>query len=321
MRRLIFFLLTFLCVAPMNATAAETPHVVVSIKPLHSLVSAVMDGVGTPELLVKKGSPHGYSLRPSEAQALAHADLVIWVGHELESFLVKPLKTVAHRAEKLTLAHHLKDDLLTKRQGHQWETHMHHHDEAHHDEAHHDEAHHDADHHDETASPDLHIWLNPHLAKKIVAETAATLVRVDPQHTKIYRENEAKVISRLDQLDKRLREKLKPFKNTPYLVFHAAYQYFEAAYGLNPVGSVTIDPERKPGAKRISEIRHKLKETNARCVFSEPQFESRIVATIIEGTGVKTGTLDPVGADIPPGQDAYFTLLSRLADDLAKGLQ
>ena len=112
-----------------------------------------------------------------------------------------------------------------------------------------------------------------------------------------------------------------PVKEIPYIVFHAAYQYFETAYGLNAVGSITIDPERRPGAKRMLEIRQKIKQLNARCVFSEPQFESRLVATVIEGTGAKTGILDPLGADLPAGPEAYFQLMTRLADNLYEGLK
>jgi zinc transport system substrate-binding protein len=110
-------------------------------------------------------------------------------------------------------------------------------------------------------------------------------------------------------------------KDIPYIVFHAAYQYFESAYGLNAVGSITIDPERRPGAKRIKDIREKIKQLGARCVFSEPQFKSRLIATVIEGTEAKTGTLDPLGADLPAGPDAYFQLMTRLGANLLTGLK
>lgn len=327
MKKLIF-LLFLLSLATSQAVAAETPRVVVSIKPLHSLVSGVMAGVAEPELIVKKGSPHGYSLRPSEARALAKADLVVWVGHELESFLEKPLQTLAGQARQLELADLLKKDLLVKRQGGTWEAPAHHHGDEENNELHeeHEAAHHHGDEddhksHGENKAADLHLWLDPGLAKKIVTATAATLSALDPAHAQQYSVNEQKLLTRLAQLDAGLKKQLEPVKDRPYLVFHAAYQYFEAAYGLNAVGSVTIDPERKPGAKRIREIRQKLQAMNARCVFSEPQFESRLVNTIIEGTGVKTATLDPLGSPIPPGPDAYFSLMQQLADNLKEGLE
>ncbi|PLY01973.1 MAG: zinc ABC transporter substrate-binding protein [Desulfuromonas sp.] len=289
--------------------AAESPRVVVSIKPLHSLVSGVMQGVGEPALLVKGGgSPHGYSLKPSEARALAQADLVVWVGPELETFLEKPLVTLAHSAQQLALAGELHDDLLEKRDGGAWES------------GHHDEHEGHGHEHGGDAS-DLHLWLSPKLAQKIVQLVGDRLMALDPPHQLEYAANTASLIQRLDRFDQGLARQLAPVKDVPYVVFHAAYQYFETAYGLNAVGSVTIDPERKPGAKKILEIRNKIHTLNARCVFSEPQFESRLIATIIEGTDCRTGVLDPLGADIPAGPDAYFTLLQRLADNLEAGLK
>jgi zinc transport system substrate-binding protein len=310
-KKMIFALLTLFCLPLSLAMAAESPRVVVSIKPLHSLVSGIMAGVGSPQLLVKKGSPHGYSLRPSEAKALAKADLVVWVGHELESFLEKPLQTLAKNSRQLELADQLKQNLLTKRHGGTWEA------PAHHDDASH--AH--TSHADKQVKADLHLWLDPKMAERIIIVTTKSLIEIDPEHEQEYRNNSAHMMQKLTELDDQLRQKLDPVRNHPYLAFHAAYQYFEAAYGLNAVGSVTIDPERKPGAKRISEIRQKLQKMNARCVFSEPQFESRLVATIIEGTEVKTATLDPLGTDIPAGPEAYFQLMQRLADNLIEGLK
>ena len=328
MKKLLSIFL-FAFILPLHSTfASESPQVVVSIKPIHSLVTAIMDGVGTPKLIVKKGSPHGYSLRPSEAKDLARADLVIWVGHELESFLAKPLETLAEKSKKLELSEQLKASLLTKRDGGNWEgSHHHGHDDAH-DEDHeevdlhqheHDENH-EGVHTEQHEAMDLHIWLDPKMAKKIVAATTNMLIEIDPIHTQNYKVNTAKLNLKLDKLDQKLRLELEPIQKTPFLVFHSAYQYFETAYNLNGVGSVTIDPDRKPGAKGISKIRKKVQTTHARCIFSEPQFESSLVATIIEGSKAKTGTLDPLGSDIPAGPDAYFQLMNRLAENLLTGL-
>ena len=168
---------------------------------------------------------------------------------------------------------------------------------------------------------DLHLWLDPKIAQKIVIETTNMLVELDPAHALQYQSNAMKLNERLTSLDQRLKQTLKPVKATPYLVFHSAYQYFETAYDLNAIGSVTIDPDRKPGAKGISEIRKKVKDSGARCVFSEPQFQSSLVTTIIEGTGAKTGVLDPLGSEIPEGPEAYFTLINNLANNLVIGLK
>ena len=356
MKKLLFICLSIFVLPLQTLMADESPKVVVSIKPLHSLVSAVMEGVATPTLLVKKGSPHAYTLRPSEARALASADLVIWIGHEMESFLEKPLETVAENAKQLELAEVLESSLLKTRSGIEWDEHEHHegHDEDHeehathedHDEEHegHDDDHeghkehadheatHDEEHgddHEEHADHeehhhgvnDMHLWLDPKIAQKVVAETTKMLIEIDPAHAAQYQANSAKVTTKLVALDTSLKQKLAPVKETPYLAFHSAYQYFEVAYDLNAVGSVTIDPDRKPGAKGISEIRERVKKTGARAVFSEPQFESSLVETIIEGTGATTGVLDPLGSEIPQGPKAYFTLINNLADNLVAGLE
>ena len=312
--------LVLFIILPINTViAAEAPNVVVSIKPIHSLVSAVMEGIATPDLIIKKGSPHGYTLRPSEAKVLANADLIVWVGHDLESFLEKPLNTLAKDAQKLTLSEKLQSSLLNKREGAEWAKHTHKdHDEMHHHEEH-EEHEHDA-HHGE-ASMDFHIWLSPAIAKKITIATTQMLVEMDPTHAEQYQTNSDKLLARLVELDENLTTKLAPVKDKPYVVFHAAYQYFESDYGLKAVGSVTIDPDRKSGAKGISEIRKKVTRLGVVCVFSEPQFESSLVKTIIEGTDVKTGTLDPLGANIQEGPNAYFELMNNLANDLVLGLQ
>ncbi len=282
------------------------PQVVVSIKPIHALVAGVMEDVAEPQLLVKgAGSPHGYVLRPSEAQALAQADLVIWVGHQLEGFLEKPLTTVGRKARQMELADILAAELLPFREGGSWEGHAH-----------------EAKYHQHVATQmNPHFWLSPPLANRFVQQVASTLIEIDPRHRDTYQQNHERLVQRLDDLHARLAAKLAPVKEIPYLVFHDAYQYFEAAYDLNAVGSITVDPERKPGARRILEMRKKIKDLQARCVFSEPQFEPRLVATIIEGTGAKTGELDPIGAELTVGPESYFQLMNKLADDLLKGLR
>jgi len=285
---------------------APVPKVVASIKPIHALVAGVMQSVGEPQLLVKGGgSPHGYVLRPSEARALAQADLIIWIGHQLESFLEKPLATLASESRQLELSEVLRNELLPLRTGGSWDVHAH------------------KDAHQAHAAEQLnpHLWLNPQLAKLIVAHTASELSAIDPERQKTYQRNAEHLQQRLDELDRQIRAKLAPVKDLPYVVFHDAYQYFEVAYGLNPVGSITVDPERKPGVKRLLEMRQKVKALDARCVFSEPQFEPKLVATIIEGTGARTGELDPVGAELEPGVESYFQLMDILTEDLLEGLR
>jgi len=310
----LILLLLILFAAPGISTSAEAPKVVVSLKPLHSLVAGVMAGVGEPLLLIQGGgSPHGYTLRPSEARMLSEAQLVVWVGPRLESFLEKSLSTLAGKARQLELSRELEAEMLPVREGGFWETHAS--DEGHGPGDAGEPAHH------LHGERNQHLWLDPLLAKQIVARTAAVLTDIDPVHAGQYRHNAARVQTRLDTLHAGLKTRLAPVRTIPYIVFHDAYPYFEAAYGLNAVGSVTLTVDRKPGARRIEKIRKKIRELNARCVFSEPQFEPRLVATVIEGTGARTGILDPLGAALPSGEECYFQLMNDLADNLLAGLQ
>ena len=312
MRKTISSLLIILLGTCGFALGADPPSVVVSIKPIHALVTGVMQGVAEPKLLVKGGSsPHNYSLRPSEARVLAKSDLVIWIGPQLESFLEKPLETLGKNAQKLELLKVVEGPLLEIREGGTWEGGNHAHEGKHHD-------HENAEHPDEV---NPHIWLSPLLAKQIVSTTARVLSELDPTHQQRYAENSSRMRERLNKLHNELMNRLAPVSRIPYIVFHDAYHYFENTYGLNAVGSITVDAERAPGAKRIADIRAKIKTLQARCVFSEPQFESRLVQTVIEGTGARTGVLDPLGVELATGEDSYFFLLNNLADSLITGVR
>lgn len=300
-------------VAAVPAVAA--PQVVASIKPIHSLVAAVMEGVGSPALIVKgAASPHTYAMKPSDAKALASADVVVWIGPAFEGFLAKPLAS-AGKATVVELMDAPGLTLLDAREGGAWEAHDHGHK---HDHDHkHGHGHDDHDH-DEVNS---HIWLSPPNAKRIVAVTAEALSAKDPANAGTYAANAARISAALDALDAELKAALAPVAGRPFVVFHDAYQYFEAYYGLNGVGAITVSPDRRPSAKRLAAIRDKIKSLGAVCVFAEPQFEPTLVNTVVEGTQARTGTLDAEAADIAEGPDLYPTLMRRLASSLADCLK
>ena len=328
------------------AAAGEAPVAVASIKPIHSLLAGVMDGVGEPSLLVPGGaSPHSWSLRPSDAHALEHADLVVWVGEGLESFLVQPIEALAADAYILELSRAEGITLLRMREGGAWDEHEHHEGEDHgHDdhEGHDDEGH--ADDHDDHEGHDheepaddhegkhddedehahvheedghehglgeynMHVWLDPVNADVMVRAMADALSRIDPEHASVYWTNAAALESRLHALDEELEEAFAPVRDEGFIVFHDAWQYLDTRYGLRAVGSVTVNPERAPGAARLAEIRERIVDARATCVFAEPQFEPRLVHTLVEGTGAGTGTLDPLGAALEGGPDLYFELM------------
>ncbi|HTV68568.1 MAG TPA: zinc ABC transporter substrate-binding protein ZnuA [Rhizobiaceae bacterium] len=298
------------------ASQASAIEVAASIKPVHSLVSAVMEGVGTPSLIVSStGSEHAYSLKPSEAQALDSANVVFFVGHGMETFLEKPLETLAADAKVVALEDLSGIEKLPFREGGPFEAHKH---EEHEHEEHEGEDHahaHDADEHADHAF-DLHFWLDPVNAKAITDGIADALAEADPANAERYRANAEAYGQRLDELTTELTATLAPVKGKPFIVFHDAYQYFETRFGLTAAGSITVNPEVAPGAQRVGEIQAKVRELGVTCVFSEPQFEPKLVDTVIEGSGARTGVLDPLGSALADGPDLYPQLLRDLANSL-----
>ncbi len=296
-------LLVYLLAAAAGATETG-PRVVASIKPLHSLVAGIMQGVGEPVLLLQGNvSPHDYSLRPSDVRALNSAQVVFWIGPELESFLVKPLGNAPRvRSAPLLQASGLQQ--LPLRAGGAWEPHTH------------EGAERDNQDEHEQGAVDTHIWLNPHNAMALVRQIAAVLSDVDPTHQVVYEKNTAAMLKRLAALDITLAGKLGSARYQPYIVFHDAYQYFEKHYGLAAAGLITLSPEQQPGARRVQDIRRQIVANQIVCVFSEPQFEPALVKMLLQDTPAKSGVLDPLGADLPAGPEAYFQLMTGLADSL-----
>jgi zinc transport system substrate-binding protein len=302
----------------VTAHAGNAPKVVASIKPIHSIAAAIMKGVGTPELLVDgAASPHTYSLRPSQARSLSQADLVIYVSHDLEHFLVKSLGSLSGKAHILELADAKGIKTMPMREGGAWEPHMHEGEHADDDHDHHDhEGADDEDHHHDHGDNDPHIWLDPANGEAIAHNIADELSTIDPAHTDTYQKNLTDFVGNLDRLEQDLDQKISPVREKPYIVFHDAYHYLERGFGLHAAGSITVSPDRTPGAKRLHEIEEKIRSTGAACVFAEPQFRPAIVNSIVADTGARTGTLDPLGADIPAGPDAYGEILTRNIDAL-----
>ena len=281
-------LLAVLVLAASGARAAP-PDVVVSLKPIHSIVAAVMNGIATPLLVIAGGaSPHGYALRPSHATALARADIVFWVGEGLELFLARPIAALAGAADVVTLGN--LPGLATAAPG-------------------------------DDGGFDPHIWLDPGNARIIADAAAATLAAADPANRPRYEANATAFAARLAVLDGELRATLAPVVALPYVVFHDAYGHFERRYGLAAAGAITVNPQHKPGARRIAETRERIRTLGVRCLFAEPQFAPALAETIIEGTGARLGVLDPLGAELEAGPEAYFAIMRGLAAALRDCLE
>lgn len=276
--------------------AQAAPKVVVSVAPVHSLVASVMAGVGEPKLLVPaNASPHAFSLRPSDARALARADIVFHVGGGLEAFLDKPLRALASGAVvTLADASGITEQPVAADGA---EDHGHRSDEAH--------------------ARDPHIWLGVGNARRIAEIAAQALTDRDPDNASAYLRNLASLKKRLDGLEGDLRAMLATVQGSPYVVMHDAYNHFEAEFGLRRVAAIALSPERRPGARRLRAIRDLLAAQDVRCVFAEPQFPNAIAAPVVAGTNARLAELDPLGAGLPAGPDLYFRLMKNLGRSLA----
>ena len=292
----------FLVLTPLKAEIS----VVTSIKPLHSLTSYIMEGVGEPELIIDGvASPHNFQIKPSHAKMLQNADLVIWIGEDLESFLPTALKSIPKDAVVFELLDQSGLKKLKFREKNIFEGHDDHgHDEHAKKEDDHDDHGHDDHGH---GSFDPHIWLDPANAKVIVKKITNQLSKIDKDNASTYKANSKKVIKDLDGLIKEVKNEIN--KDASFVVFHDAYQYFEKRFGLSVIGALTVNPDVMPGAEQLSEIREVIEHEKAKCIFSEPQFNPNIINSIASDTGVKTGVLDPLGANIDKGKNMYLSLI------------
>lgn len=293
-------ILTF-CAAALGAfgnvnAASPTPRVIVSILPLHALASMVMQDIGEPHLLLRDGaSPHSFQLRPSDTRALHNADLVFWVGPELETPLKRILASSGDiRAVALIDAPKLKRLPLSDAHDHK---HGHHHDDQ------------------DAKQTDPHIWLDPANAIVMIDAIAAALREVDPANAVQYQRNAATATRRISALERAIAVQMNT-PPAPYAVFHDAYRYFEDAFGVKRKAVVRLNPDQAPGAARLRAVRRTLVEDQVSCLFSEPQYPSRLIEAIGQDLGVRHAVLDPLGTNIPPGPAAYEQLLQRIADTL-----
>ena len=299
-----YLVLSLLCASTLATTSQAAPKVVTTIVPLHSLVSSVMAGVGTPELLMQgQNSEHNASFTPQQIADMAHADLVFMIGNNLETKLgeISGTETVAGKAFiKMNEIQGLNVHAI--REGGTWEP--------------------DGDEPPSTGvSADPHMWLDPENAKLMVKTIATSLDKADPTNANIYDANAKKTLEDLDQLEVDLKTQLAPLAHKPFIVFHDAYQYFEHRFGVTAVGSISNFSATPPSAQRLEEIHNKINSSNATCVFREPQFTDAAVQTVIEGTKAKSSTLDPIGADLKPGPNAYGELLRSIAKNLTDCLK
>ena len=306
----------FLCAALTTAfmvTAAVPAQaaVVASIKPLGFIAAAIADGVTPTEILLPDGaSEHDYALRPSDVKRLQSADLVVWVGPEMEAFMQKSVNQLAEQKQVQLAALPGVKPLLMKGDD----------DDGHAHEGHdHSAENSDEDHHH--GEYNMHIWLSPEVARLSAVAIHDKLVELMPQNRAKLDANLQSFELGLSNIDKQVGSVLAPLTGKGYFVFHDAYGYFEKHYGLTPLGHFTVNPEIQPGAQRLHDIRTQLVEQKAVCVFAEPQFRPAVINAVARGTNVRSGTLDPLGIEVKLGKDSYMQFLNGLANQYASCLK
>ena len=317
-KRSIFFGLSFLFLSFNSHADVKTDiKVVTTIKPLHSLISRIMETRGEPQLIIEgTNNPHTFVFKPSHANMIEEADIVFWIGEDLEAFMEKPLNSLAKNAKKIAFMDSDSIEKLKFREVNIFDDHDDHghHDDDHdgHEDEHDDHAgHHDGHNHGEF---DAHIWLDPENAKEMVKIIRDELIKIDPDGQRQYSVNAAGATLELDNLINSVEKELS--KDISYIVFHDAYQYFETRFGVKSAGALTLNPDVLPGAKQIADIQDLINDKGIKCIFSEPQYNPKIIETLGNDMNISTGVMDPLGAYIDAGPSMYSELINEIANSI-----
>jgi len=323
-----FTIFCFIFFSSFKLLASETKGVVSTIQPINSLVNAVIGNTGkTISLIPAKASPHEYKLKPSDTKKLQNANIIFFVSDHLETSVTRVFKNLPKNIKIINLMEDAGIKHLAIRDNEAWERHDHHHRHGDHDDYDkhvkkdddHDHDKHSKkhdDHDDHEKEDDVHIWLSPDNAVKIIKKINKELSLFFPENAKTYNQNANQMIKKINQLKVELKKELLGIKDEPFIVFHDAYQYFETSFDLNAVGSVALEGDIASSPKQISFIKDKIVKLKASCVFQEPQFDSKLVKIVVEGTNAQIGTLDPLGVNIKSGENFYLQLLKNMAKSL-----
>lgn len=307
------FAMLTLTLASSTASAFAAPKVVASIKPVHSLVASVMGETGEPSLLMEgNSSPHNFSLKPSQAQLIQDADIVFWIGPDLEAFLVKAIDNTNNALSvKLSDAEMV---LLRKSDAHEEHGGDNNH-EGHDDHEKKEVAEHD-DHDHGHGEYDMHIWLDPQNAAAMTKAIAAALSSADPDNAALYAANASRYTEQLEALQNEITAEIASVTAKSFMTYHDAYGYFTARFDLTSAGSISLNPEAPASAEHVKEIRQTIADKKVTCIFSEPQFDPKLANAMADEMGLQLGTLDPLGAELEPGAALYGQLITGLAASL-----
>ena len=322
-KSIIFVLSILFSSFSAHADVSTDIKVVTTIKPLHSLISRIMETRGEPQLIIEgTNNPHTFVFKPSHAKMIEEADIVFWIGEDLEAFMEKPLNSLAKDTKKIGFMDSESIEKIEFREKNIFDDHDGHEDEHEGHEDDDDHGHKDDDHDDDHKDAhahahgefDPHIWLDPENAKEMVKIIRDELIKIDPEGQRQYSVNTAGATLELDNLINSVEKELS--KDISYIVFHDAYQYFENRFGVIPAGALTLNPDVLPGAKQIADIQDVINDKGIKCIFSEPQYNPKIIETLGNDMNVSTGVMDPLGAFIDAGPTMYVELINGIANSI-----
>tara|TARA_B100001939_G_scaffold304515_1_gene282902 strand:- start:487 stop:1503 length:1017 start_codon:yes stop_codon:yes gene_type:complete len=291
--------------APLGAHTKQL-SVVASIKPIHSLVAGVMGDQGTLSLLLDSAlDPHIFSMKSSDIRKVINADILFYVDPELETFLSSIVSQKHYKLHAVRLAAQEDILLLPYRTSKVWFS----------EEQTSDQAG-NRDHTNPQAAQeamDLHIWLHPANARRIVTIIEETLSRHDPDNRLTYIRNAKLLIKRLYDLEERVRDQLRPMREKPLIVYHDAIQYFERAFNLKSVGAIQLKSDAPPSVKHLRALRKIAREKSVACVLGAPGSHPRIATVVMGDTQAGYDVIDPLGLYLDPGPELYFELIEEIS--------
>lgn len=308
--------LVLVALGPVHAIAAPL-KVATSIKPVQALVKAVMGTLGDPVLVIPStASPHQFSLKPSQARALEDADLVFWIGPQLEIALAGPIQKLAASAQVVELLKTPNLHLLNYGP-----------EDTDHEAGH--ETDHAADHEDEHEDEhghnhsgiDPHIWLSPSNAQVLITRIAEVFSQLDPANASAYAKNADQAHQHIQALLEETLPRVATLRNVPYLVQHDGYGYLAHEFGFNEVGHIQTSPGREPGAKHVSEIIELIKAKEVKCLLHEPQFPPKMAQRLRAESGIALHEIDPMGVNLPLSETTYVRIIQDIIASMETCLQ
>ena len=307
---------SFIFFLNLKVLASETTGVITTIQPINSLVSSVIGNTGkTISLIPSQVSPHEYKLKPSDIKKLQNANIIFFVSHHLETRMTKVFKNLPKNIKIINLMENSGIKNLAIRDNQAWERNDHQHKNEVKDRHYkYSKKHNDHNHYEK--EDDVHIWLSPDNAVKIIQKVNKELSLIFPENDQIFKQNANQMITKIKQLKIELKNELSSIRDKPYVVFHDAYQYFENRFGVSSAGALTLNPDVLPGAKQIDAIQDLIQDKNIKCIFSEPQYNPKIIETLAADMKISTGIMDPLGAFIDQGPEMYQNLILDIANSL-----